>query len=237
MTATILSSNSRTAFLQYLLSIEDDTEVAIFETAVGSPGDISNAGNYFKPTIGIITNIGAHHLNYCKTLDGYIQAKGEMVQAIDPKGTLIINIEDVNTSKVDMTSFRGRIIKIGKDASCDFRASHIRYTQDGMQFILHHKMKSYDIFIPGFGEHQVYNALASIAAVYEMGVTIPEAAVQLQSFRQLNKHLQLFEGINDSILIDDTWSITTTSLSAALEVLNALGKSKKRWQSLARLRI
>ena len=66
---------------------------------MGSPGDVTNAGRYFKPTIGIITNIGAHHLNYCKTLEGYIQAKGEMLDIIHPKGTLIINAEDMNTKK------------------------------------------------------------------------------------------------------------------------------------------
>ena len=91
VTATSLTSNSRTANLQYLLSIEEETEAAIFETAVGSPGDVLNAGEYFKPTIGIITNIGAHHLNYCKTLEGYIEAKGEMLKIVNPTGVLIIN--------------------------------------------------------------------------------------------------------------------------------------------------
>ncbi len=75
VTATTLSSNSRTASLQYLLNIEDDTEAAVFETAVGSPGDVTNAGKYFKPTIGIITNIGAHHLNYCKTLEAIFRRR------------------------------------------------------------------------------------------------------------------------------------------------------------------
>ncbi|KOS68742.1 UDP-N-acetylmuramoyl-tripeptide--D-alanyl-D-alanine ligase [Lysinibacillus contaminans] len=226
--ATTLSSNSRTASLQYLLGIEDDTEAAVFETAVGSPGDVSNAGKYFKPTIGIITNIGAHHLNYCKTLEGYIEAKGEMVDIVHPTGSLILNADDVNTKQVDLSKFRGHIMKIGKDASCDFRASHIRYGQNGMQFTIHHKTTNHEIVVPGFGEHQVYNALAAIAAVFEMGVSIPAAAKQLRTYRQLNKQLQLFEGINHSILLDDTWSITTTSLEAALKVLNSLGDGKKK---------
>jgi len=226
--ATTLSSNSRTASLQYLLGIDDHTEAAVFETAVGSPGDVRNAGKYFKPTIGIITNIGAHHLNYCKTLEGYIQAKAEMLDIISPTGALIINAEDINTSKIDVSKFHGRIIKIGKHASCDFRASNIRYHKNGMLFNVHHKNKLYEIFVPGFGEHQVYNALAAIAAIYEMGLPISLAAEQLQSYQKLNKQLQVFKGINNSILIDDTWNITTTSLEAGLKVLNALGEGKKK---------
>ncbi|MFF5996852.1 UDP-N-acetylmuramoyl-tripeptide--D-alanyl-D-alanine ligase [Lysinibacillus sp. KU-BSD001] len=228
VTATQLSTNSRTAFLHYLLSIEGDTEAAVFETAVGAPGDLRKAGTYFKPTIGIITNIGAHHLNYCKTLEGYIEAKGEMVEIIDPNGTLIINAEDENTKKIDLQKFRGKIIRIGKDASCDFRASDLKYCANGMQFKVHYRQHHYDIQVPGFGEHQVYNALAAIAAVVEMGLTIPEAAQQLQTFKQLNKQLQLLNGMNGALLLDDTWSITTTSLSAALDVLNALANRKKR---------
>ncbi|MFJ8065718.1 Mur ligase family protein [Psychrobacillus sp. NPDC096426] len=228
VTATSLTSNSRTANLQYLLSIDEETEAAIFETAVGSPGDVLKAGEYFKPTIGIITNIGAHHLNYCKTLEGYIEAKGEMVKIVNPAGVLIINTEDSNTSKIDMKSFQGKIIKVGTHRTCHFRARNIRYCQDGMEFSIKHKRRNYQIFVPGLGVHQVYNALAAIAAVYEMGVTIPEAAFRLKTFRKFNKQLQVVDGINDSMIIDDTWSITTTSLEAALKVLNEIGKEKKK---------
>lgn len=228
VTSTNLTNNSRTACLQYLLSIEEETEAAIFETAVGSPGDILKAGEYFKPTIGIITNIGAHHLNYCKTLEGYIQAKGEMVKIIDPMGVLIINAEDINTRQIDTTKFLGKIIKVGTHNSCDFRAFNIHYSQGGMNFSVQHEQANYQIFVPGLGEHQVYNALAAIAAVYEMGVSIPEAAFQIKTFKTFNKQLQVIEGINESIILDDTWSLTTTSLEAGLKVLNEIGETKKK---------
>src|SRR5690606_12734814 len=84
--ATKSTGNSRTANFQYLLSIDDDTEAAVFETAVGAPGDILRAGKYFRPTIGIITNIGVHHLNYCKSPEEYIQEKTNMAKIIDSTG-------------------------------------------------------------------------------------------------------------------------------------------------------
>ena len=127
-----------------------------------------------------------------------------------------------------MKSFQGKIIKIGTHSTCHFRALNIQYCQDGMQFSVKHKKRNYQMFVPGLGDHQVYNALAAIAAVYEMGVTIPEAAVRLKTFRKFNKQLQVVDGINDSVIIDDTWSITTTSLEAALKVLKEIGKEKKK---------
>ncbi|MER1959479.1 MAG: UDP-N-acetylmuramoyl-tripeptide--D-alanyl-D-alanine ligase, partial [Solibacillus sp.] len=40
--------------------------------------------------------------------------------------------------------------------------------------------------------------------------------------------LQLFKGLNGALIIDDTWSITTTSLEAGLKVLNELAGRRKR---------
>ncbi len=228
VTATNITSNSRTAHLQYLLTINDDTDAAVFETAVGAPRDILNAGNYFKPTIGIITNIGAHHLNYCRTPEAYIQAKGEMAAILDPSSVLILNSEDKNTKKIDLTNFLGRIITIGKDSSSDFHAKNINYCNHGMEFTMHHQNDQYIVYVPGLGEHQVYNALAAIAAVNEIGVPLPNAINRIKTFQNLNHHLQVFEGRNGSIILDDTWSITTTSLEAGLKVLNEFGNGKKK---------
>ncbi|MCR2821962.1 Mur ligase family protein [Lederbergia panacisoli] len=228
ITATGITSNSRTAHLQYLLSIDDNTEAGVFETAVGSPGDVLRACEYFKPTIGIITNIGEHHLNKCKSPAEYIKAKGEMLDALDNKGVLIINSEDENSKKIDFTHFRGQIIKVGKSASSHFIAKNIQYSNNGMKFTLEFKQKDYPIYVPGYGEHQVYNALAALAAVNEIGINPSEAALRLKTYRKFNKQLQVVDGINDSTIIDDTWSITTTSLEAALKVLDEIGTGKKK---------
>ncbi|WP_042473431.1 Mur ligase family protein [Bacillus ndiopicus] len=224
--ATHLSNNSRTELLQNLLRIGETTKAAVFETAVGAPGDVLGAGRYFKPSIGVITNIGSHHLNYCKTQEGYIEAKAEMLQIVG-KGTLIINADDANTKKINFRGFQGKIIRFGK-SNADFIVSSITYTERGMRFILHHGGKQYVVKMPGYGEHQVYNALAALAVVHEIGVPLQKAIAQLATFRKLNKQLQMLRGINGSLLIDDTWSITTTSLDAALRVLNKLGIGKKK---------
>lgn len=226
--ATKKTNNSRTAHLQYLLSIDNDTDAAVIEAAVGSPGDVLNAGNYFKPTIGIITNIGAHHLRQCKTMDAYIQAKADMAKILDYKGVLIINSEDNHTRKIDLTNFPGKIIKVGKKPSSQFRATDIQFHEEGMQFNLIHNHQTYPVYVPGYGEHQVYNALAAIAAVYEIGMDLQETIERLKSFRKFDRQLQLIEGINGSILLDDTWSITSTSLEAAIKVLAQLGGVKKK---------
>jgi UDP-N-acetylmuramoyl-tripeptide--D-alanyl-D-alanine ligase len=226
--ATQGSNNSRTANLQYLLSIDEETDVAVFETAVGAPGDILNASKYFAPTIGIITNIGAHHLNYCKTEEEYINAKAEMVSAVCENGILILNADDKNSGKINMENFTGELVTIGIHSNAHFKASNVNYANNGMDFILTYQDQNYAIFVPGFGEHQVYNALAAVAAVQNIGVSISESIARLRTFKTLKKHLQILDGMNGSKIIDDSWSSTSTSLEAAFNVLSALGKGKKK---------
>lgn len=222
------TNNSRTAHLTNLFSIGKSTETAVFETAVGAPGDLTKAAAYLKPTIGIITNIGEHHLNYCKTIEGYIAAKGELCSAIGPDGKLFLNIDDLNTKKLDLTGFKGEVITVGIHSGCDYRASDITYSSKGMHFTVLRDDKTDPIYVPGLGVHQVYNALFAIAAADAVNMDFEVIKKRLQTYEPLNKQLQVRDGLNDSILIDDTWSITTTSLEAALKVLHAVGSSKKK---------
>ncbi|WP_255298460.1 UDP-N-acetylmuramoyl-tripeptide--D-alanyl-D-alanine ligase [Brevibacillus dissolubilis] len=225
--ASISSINEPRKSFGYLLGIDDTTDVAVFEHGLGNPGNITHQCMIYQPTIGIITNIGAHHLDGCKTLEGYIQAKGEIVKGVAPDGVLILNADDQNTKQISLADFTGKVVYIGVNDTADLRATDIRYGHGGMQFTLHLRQMKYPVFVPGFGEHQVYNALAALAAVHEIGIGISEAAKRLATFGGLQRHLEMSEGIGGSTIIDDTWTINPTSVEAALKVLDHIGQGKK----------
>jgi len=233
--ATNASANGRTGHLSYLMGIEETTEAAVFETAVGRPGDIINSIKYFKPTIGIITNIGVDHLDGCKTVDGYIQAKGEMVSILADDGALIINADDEKSKQIKLDNLKGRIVYFGIHSPSDFQASEVHYGEKGMDFVLSFENLTYPIFVPGYGEHQVYNALAACAAVHEMGIGMSEAAERLQTFHNMLRHLEILPGTGGSMILDDTWKITLNSLESAFKVLDEMGKGKKRMALLGSL--
>ncbi|MDN4607591.1 UDP-N-acetylmuramoyl-tripeptide--D-alanyl-D-alanine ligase [Sporosarcina highlanderae] len=228
ITFTNSTNNSRTVHLANLLSIDETTEAAVFEAAVGAPNDILKAAAYLKPTIGIITNIGEHHLNHCKTLEAYIAAKGEMISSLQLNGILILNEDDEKTKKLDREQFAGKILTFGIQNTCDYRASNLEYSTNGMNFTLEHDEQKYQMYVPGLGEHQVYNALAAIVAVRQIGMDFTAIKDRLVSFETFNRQMQVSNGPNGSTIIDDSWSITTTSLKAALKVLESVGKNKKK---------
>ncbi len=222
------TANGRTAHLGYLLGIDESTDVGVFETAVGKPGDLSLAFRYFKPSIGVMLNIGIDHLYWCKTLEGYIGAKVEMVKQLNDNGTLILNRDDTNIQNIDLSNFKGTIIYFGIHNFSNFMASNIKYGKDGMDFTLKYKNNKYHIFVPGYGEHQVYNALGAIAAVSQLGVDVKEAAEGLLDHVNLPHHHQFVKGINGCSILDDSWKTNPTCLEAAFETLNGVAGGKKR---------
>lgn len=66
----------------------------------------------YQPTIGIITNIGVHHLDGCGNLEGYIKAKAEILEGISEGGTLIINADDENTKKYPCILSKGKLLPL-----------------------------------------------------------------------------------------------------------------------------
>lgn len=221
------SKNEPRRSLPYLLGIDEKTDAAVFEHGLGNSGNIKHQCMIYQPTIGIITNIGVHHLDGCKNLDGYIKAKSEIVEGIRKGGTLILNADDENTKKIPLQLFQGKIIYFGTGKRADFRASQLTFVNGGMNFLLHFSKETYKAFIPGYGEHQVYNALAALAAVNEIGVPMKGAISRLRTFRNMDRHLELSEGVGGSTIIDDTWTNNPTSVEAALKVIDSLGIGKK----------
>ncbi len=226
--ATWMSMNSMSVNLRYLTGIDDETEVAIFEMPVAYPGYLSVACKCFQPQIRILLNIGIHHLADCETPEEYMKAKGEIVEGLDPiNGTLILNADDENIKKVIDESQYQKKIYFGMSERSHFRAKNPQYTEGGMNFTLEYKGESYEAFVPGYGEHNIYNALAAIAAVSLVGIDIPTSIKRLALFEQVEEHLDMKQGMNGCAVMDDSWNSSPLSMAAALQVLKELSNGKK----------
>jgi UDP-N-acetylmuramoyl-tripeptide--D-alanyl-D-alanine ligase len=227
--ATWKSMNSKSVNLRYLLKIDDETAAAVFEMPVVYPGYLRLFCRFFKPQIRILLNIGVHHLSDCDSPDDYMRAKAEIVEEMDPAhDTLILNADDENIRNIVDTSGLQRVFTFGQSENADFRAQQIRYADGGMSFTLVHQGETYDAFVPGYGEYNVYNALAAIAAVSFAGVDIPTAIRRLPSFEQVEEHMEFKTGVNGCTVIDDTWNSSVLSTASGLQVLKDVGQGKKR---------
>lgn len=227
--STYLSHNGLKRNLDYLLEIDDTTNSAVFEMGVSGPNQLLYSARYFRPQIGIITTIGTDHIEGFKNQGLYVKEKHKMVRAIGPSGTLILNGDDENCRNIDLRSFKGKVIYYGMDKSADFHTQSVAYNlkRGGMDFVLVSKEGEFPCFVPGFGKHNVYNALAALIASTLAGIKLNEAIERLQTFLHVKSHLQFHKGIKGSLVIDDTWNTNLVSIEAALEVLRETAEGRK----------
>ena len=229
VSSTWKSENHPALNLYYLLRLNERTEAAVFEMCVIHPGDLKSSCNHFQPQIRVLLNIGVHHLTGCKTPEIYRKAKEEIFEGLDPvNSVLILNSDDEYIKKIDASKLKGKIIYFGFSKQADFRAANVSYRQNGMMFTLYYQDKKFKVYVPGYGEHNVYNALAAIAAASEAGVPIQEACNRLASFSPVIEHMQFRTGVNGCTVIDDTWNSSPPSMTAALQVLKDVAKSKRK---------
>ena len=233
--ATYKSYNASFRNLGYLLDVDDETEMAVYEMGVAASGDLKTSCMFFKPRVGVITNIGIDHLQAFGTLEAYIRAKAEIIEGLDFKGILILNADDENIQKIDLQKYKGDTIYFGAGTKSHFKISSISHIKARMRFSMRYREKNYDLLIPGYGEFNVYNAAAAIAAAHAVGFDIDEAGARLASFQNVEKHFEFNEGINGSTIIDDTWSTNPTSTEAALKLLKYHSKGKKTIAALGKM--
>ncbi|MDN4494979.1 UDP-N-acetylmuramoyl-tripeptide--D-alanyl-D-alanine ligase [Ureibacillus aquaedulcis] len=227
--ATYKSFNGGHRNHRYLLGIDENTGASVIEMGVDSPGDILFYLKYFRPQIRVLLNIDVYHLVGCETPEGYLKAKAEILHGLDPvNGCLILNADDENIKRIDISKLTNIIQYIGFSEGCHFRATDVTYDDRGTLFTLHHQKQTYPVFVPAFGEHNVYNALAAIAATWNAGVHIMEAVERLSTFQQVKEHLELKNGLGGSTIIDDTWNVAPLSMASALKALKEMAGTKRK---------
>lgn len=226
--ATISSKNADYYNFSYLLGIDENTDVAVFETAVSKKGDMTESCKYFYPTIGIMTMIDVDHTDKLRTFDDYLAEKAKIMQGMNNKGTLILNSDDSYLSSIDTSKFKGKIITFGKNKNAIFRIMKYQYHSSGMMFWMEYKKREFKGYIPGLGEHCVYNATASLAAAAMLGVDIHYALKRLSSYPHMRSHFQVMEGRNHITLVDDTWKSNPASLRTGLKTLNKIALPSQR---------
>ncbi len=78
-----------------LLSLRDDTEIAVVEMGANHIGEIAFLCEMAAPTHGLITNIGKAHLEGFGSIEGVLRAKSELYQyLLNHGGEVFINSED-----------------------------------------------------------------------------------------------------------------------------------------------
>lgn len=210
----------------YLVRLKAHHQLLLLEVGMKSLYNIQRQCEIVKPQIGAVTNVGEAHAGSLGNLSLVARAKQELVDGIRPGGTLYVNADDPGSKKLITSRCKGRVLTFGVRHSADIKGKNIRYTKSGMSFEAIINKKTHSLFIPVFGTHNVYNALAAIGIARSSGATMTEIKRGLASFQAPRMRLQLLQGSSGRLLINDAWNANPTSMIAGLDVLRNLSSLK-----------
>jgi UDP-N-acetylmuramoyl-tripeptide--D-alanyl-D-alanine ligase len=213
-----------------LFRIEAQHRFAVIEMGANRAGDVAQLCALARPSIGLVTNAGAEHLEGFGDLEGVARAEGEMFAALAAEGTAVVNADD-RFAPLWRTLTAARVTSFGIDRSAEFRAAEIvtDVTADGFvtRFTLHAPHGSAAITLPLAGRHNVLNALGAAAAASAAGASLTQVAAGLADMRAVRGRLQFRLASNGAWIIDDSYNANPSSMRAGLEVLGSL--SGPRW--------
>jgi UDP-N-acetylmuramoyl-tripeptide--D-alanyl-D-alanine ligase len=209
-----------------LMRLEASHRSAVIEMGANRIGDVAELVRLARPTVGMITNAGAEHLEGFGNLDGVAKGEGEMVSCLEPDATAVINADDAYAGYWRGVAAAGRILTFGVHASADFMAKNstqgIERGEFATRFTLECPLGQRSIALNAGGAHNIGNALAAAAAASAAGASLDEIALGLADFRVVAGRLQLKAGLRDSWIIDDSYNANPSSVRAGLDVLRTL---------------
>lgn len=210
---TMGNLNNEIGVPKTVLSLDEETEIAIIELGTDNFGDISLTSQIVRPDISIITNIGDSHLENLKSRSGILKAKLEILEGMDDEGMFIYNIDDeIMAEEIPTYNIKQKVLSFGKDSRADFRISFEKSPASKIRF-----SHEDDLFeVPLMGEHNIYNA-AVVAMLAEILDLEKEAIDQgFLNARSSQNRTELLECAGFDVL-DDSYKSNPQSLLAGLE--------------------
>ncbi len=205
-----------------LFKLQKKHRLAVIEIGASRAGEIDRLSWILQPGVGVITNIAPAHLEFFKNLQGVFKTKMELARNLSKGAKLVINQDDPFLSRVNGPNLQR--VTFGLNRSCDFCAEAIKQTEKGLSFVLNGKHR---IALKALGRHNVYNALAGIAAAKSFGIGYNEIKDALSIFKAPPMRMQLFD-VNNVRIISDCYNSNPDSLASALEFLSEYSSKGKK---------
>ncbi len=196
-----------------LLGLDDSTEAAVIEMGMNHTGEIERLSQMVMPDYGIITNVGAGHLEFLGTVEGVAYAKSEILAGMKEGSTLILNRDTECFNLIsDLACDRGvNIVTFGLDSNSDVFPDSYRLFRDRIELIF----KGEPLSVPLYGKHNVYNITAALAVAQIEGIPLKEAASAFSSFENIGGRSEILD--RGYVVINDTYNSNPLSSLFALE--------------------
>jgi alanine racemase len=222
------SYNSQVGVPLSVLMIQEENDLAIIEAGISHPGEMEKLQSIIQPEAGIFTNLGGSHQENFPDLKTKLTEKLKLFKGCSkiiyrsdarPDGlSLKPFMEELGAKPVDWSL---------SDRACysyDLRKRGSSHTEMQLSFQGQHL----DFRLPFIDDASIENALHVLTYVIESGHSPEKAISSIEKLEPVSMRLEMLQGIQGSMLINDSYNSDTGGLKAALDLMGQQDEKKGR---------
>jgi UDP-N-acetylmuramate--alanine ligase len=169
------------------------------------------------PTIAVVTNIEADHLDIYSDLDDIKGAFTEFANKVPFYGSALVCLDDPGVRDV-MPLIKRVTVTYGTSPQCDVRASNISYNERSSSYDLTYRGEPLGRIILNVpGNHNVLNSLAACGVALQCGVPPDVIRQALAEFGGVYRRFEIKGETTAGVLVIDDYAHHPTEIQATLE--------------------
>ena len=221
--ASVRSFNNERGVPLTLVNASDDTEAVVVEMGARGRGHIALLCDVARPSVAVVTLVALAHTEMFGTIDAVAAAKGELVEALPPDGTAVLNADDALVAAMAQRTDATVITYGVQHTAADVHAEAVALDDElRPRFRLRSPWGDTDVRLSARGLHQVGNALAAAAAAMVLGVEPAAVAEGLRLAEVSPWRMSLGRSASGVVVLNDAYNANPTSMAAALDALASL---------------
>ncbi|OGZ98320.1 MAG: hypothetical protein A3C07_04800 [Candidatus Sungbacteria bacterium RIFCSPHIGHO2_02_FULL_47_11] len=206
----------------------------VLEVGAGEPGDIKKFADILSPDIAVITRFAEVpvHVEFFPSPEAVISEKRELARSVKAGGVLVLGSDDMKVSALKQDFPDRRAVLYGNSASAAVRGSDYAIAYEtrenrafpvGIRFNIHIGHHSFPIMLNDvLGEHLIQPILAAFGVASALHLDLSRVAKAFEQFSSAPGRMRLIQGVNDSLIIDDSYNASPVAVREALIALGSL---------------
>ena len=200
-----------------------DTRYLVVEMGARGEGHVARLCAIAPPQVAAVLNVGTAHIGEFGSREAIARAKGELVEALGPDGTAVLNADDDLVAAM-ATRTDATVTTFGS-APADVAVSEITTDELGRQsFELLHRGAGATVHLAQVGAFQWRNAAAAAAMALAAGLDLDTVAYSLGDATSASHwRMELTERPDGVVVLNDAYNANPESMRAALDTLAGIG--------------
>lgn len=196
-------------------------DVIVAELGTDRPGDIAQFGTYLNPDVAVITAVTVEHMEAFSSIEAVAQ---EELEAANFSKLAIINRDDIDDRFADFLK-NPNIDTYGTTGAAEYRFEIGDFSvEDGYegQVITPEFEQPFHATIKVVGEHSLRPAMGAVAVAAKLGLDPQLIAAGLAAIRPVPGRMNILHGVDNFIVIDDSYNASPLAVESALQALYGL---------------